>query len=295
MCGLSSLDVGEPGGQPATGKEANAAARNTPARAAGTPVALGPDRLTDVAARGVAVPMYDRGRLAPRVAHIGVGGFHRAHLAVYLDELAAAGGDWGIGGLGVLPADRAMAAALGPQDCLYTLIERGAGEPHAAVIGSLVDYRHTAGRPQESIDRLADPGVAIVSMTITEAGYALDGPGAPTFELLAAALDVRRRSGAPVTVLSCDNLPGNGAAARRATLAAAARVDAALATWIEEHCSFPNSMVDRITPVTADADRAWLLEAHGISTTGRSSPSRSGSGSSRMTSRPVGPTGRRSG
>src|ERR1700710_3050334 len=82
-------------------------------------VSLGQAQLAEVASRGVPVPTYDRAGLAPRLVHVGVGGFHRAHLAVYVQELAAAGGDWGIVGLGLLQQDGRMAEALRAQDCLY--------------------------------------------------------------------------------------------------------------------------------------------------------------------------------
>lgn len=232
----------------------------------GPTVAVTTANLATIASRGIAVPGYDRSRLVGRIAHIGVGGFHRAHLAAYTDDLAADGSDWGIRGLGLLAGDQAMADALAPQDHLYTLIERGAEEPRAAVIGSVVDYLAAATRVDEAVAWLADPAVAIVSMTITEAGYS---PGerdrAPTFDVIAAALATREASGAgPVTILSCDNLPGNGDAARSATLSAARRISGELETWIDANCTFPCSMVDRITPVTADDDRRWLADRHGI-------------------------------
>jgi mannitol 2-dehydrogenase len=238
-----------------------------------TTISLDQAHLERIAARGVPVPTYDRARLAPRIVHVGVGGFHRAHLASYAHELACAGGDWGIVGLGLLEQDAAMAAALRPQDHLYTLIEKGAGRPVPAVIGSIIDYVHApAGHAAAVAELVASPATSILSLTVTEAGYGDPPAGRPptgaaaTFDRLAAALAVRRsRGGGPLTILSCDNLPGNGDAARRVTLAAAQRAgDAGLAPWIEEHCTFPNSMVDRITPVTADADRAWLREATGI-------------------------------
>ena len=146
------------------------------------PLELTTANLDAIAARGVPVPTYDRDSLRPRLAHIGVGGFHRAHLAVYPHELAEDGGDWGIRGLGLLPGDAGMAAALHAQDCLYSLVEKGADEPTTAVIGSIVDYRHTAGRPDATIELLADPTVAIVSMTITEAGYSPDVTTGSTFD-----------------------------------------------------------------------------------------------------------------
>jgi mannitol 2-dehydrogenase len=232
---------------------------------------LGQAHLAEVMRRGVSVPAYDRGRLAPRIAHVGVGGFHRAHLAVYAHELASAGGDWGIVGLGLLEQDARMAAALRAQDHLYTLIEKGAGAPSAAVIGSIIGYVHAPpGHDAAVAELVASPSTSILSLTVTEAGYAEPSAeqaasGAATFDRLAAALAARReRATGPLTILSCDNLPGNGDAARRATLSAAARADAERAAWVQENCTFPNSMVDRITPVTADADRAWLRDTIGI-------------------------------
>jgi mannitol 2-dehydrogenase len=236
------------------------------------PISLRQDHLAEIALRGVPVPRYDRARLQPRIVHIGVGGFHRAHFAVYAHELAAAGGDWGIVGLGLLPQDAEMAAALGGQDHLYTLVEKGNGEPNAAVIGSIIGFVHApAGHDDAVAELIAAPTTSVLSLTVTEAGYAepdaeQSTAGAPaTFDRIAAALAVRRaRAGGPLTVLSFDNMPGNGRAARRATLSAAARFDPELPAWVQENCTFPNSMVDRITPVTADADRAWLLESTGI-------------------------------
>ena len=229
------------------------------------PLELTTANLDGISAHGVPVPTYDRARLQPRLVHIGVGGFHRAHLAVYLHELAERGGDWGIRGLGLLPHDATMAAALHAQDCLYSLVEKGAGEPTSTVIGSIVDYRHTAGRPADTVELVADPTVVIVSMTITEAGYSSDVPPDSTFDLLARALQRRRQAGGGgITILSCDNLPGNGDAARQALLAAAAAGAEGLTVWIESNCTFPNSMVDRITPVTSAEDRAALLARDGI-------------------------------
>jgi mannitol 2-dehydrogenase len=120
-------------------------------------------------------------------------------------------------------------------------------------------------------DLVASPSTAILAMIITESGYDEPSPeqvasgAAATFDRIAAALAIRReRDAGPLTILSCDNLPGNGDAARRATLAAAARTDSALAAWVEANCTFPNSMVDRITPVTAESDREWLRDSAGV-------------------------------
>ena len=241
-----------------------------PAREVGTggsraPVTLADTALPAIAERGIPVPGYDRSRLVPRIVHIGVGGFHRAHLAVYTHELAALGGDWGIRGVGMLASDAAMRDALTAQSGLYTLIEREDDQAEPRVIGSIVDYAFTAGRPGAAIGILADQRVAIVSLTITEAGYAVADRDDTAFDLIAAALELRRDAGSPpLTILSCDNLPGNGSVARAATLAAARRRNRALAEWIDSACTFPNSMVDRITPSTTDGDRAWLARERGV-------------------------------
>jgi mannitol 2-dehydrogenase len=212
--------------------------------------------LSAIEALGVPVPHYDRAALDPRILHLGVGGFHRSHMALYTDEL----GDWAIRGVGLLDADRRMADALASQDCLYTLVERDSDGSRPRVIGSIVDYVLGA---DELTRRLADPALAIFSLTITEGGYSL-AQANPTLEAIADGLEARRASGAPLTILSCDNLPSNGDVARAAitTVCAARSVD--LARFVEGACTFPNSMVDRITPQTTDADRAWLRDEVGI-------------------------------
>ena len=235
-----------------------------------SPIALCDRTLPDIAARGVPVPTYDRRRLEPRILHVGVGGFHRAHLALYTHELAETGSDWGIRGLGLLRQDVRMAKALDLQDHLYTLVERGGDDARAQIVGSIIDYRLVHDSPVGAAELAADPGVTILSLTITEAGYGDGAAGLPsstptTFDVIAMGLERRRELGhPPLTIVSCDNLPANGDAARRATLIAARRRSASLAGWTERHCTFPNSMVDRITPATSDADRAWLLDAVGV-------------------------------
>jgi mannitol 2-dehydrogenase len=220
--------------------------------------------LGEVAARGVPVPRYDRSRLRPRILHIGVGGFHRAHLALYVHELAEAGSEWGIRGLGLLEADRRMETILRSQDYLYTLVEKGDGEPRSQVIGSIVDYVLAVDDAMTVAAKIADPETAIVSLTITESGYSLERPNR-TIEAIAGGL-ARRRAEAdtPLTILSCDNIPGNGDVARAAVLRVCEERDADLARWVETACTFPNSMVDRITPQTTDSDRAWLRDSLGI-------------------------------
>ncbi len=175
--------------------------------------------LEAIAARGIPVPTYDRSELRPRVLHLGVGGFHRAHLALYAHELAEAGSDWGIRGLGLLRGDLRMRDALAPQDYLYTLVEREDDEARVQVVGSIVDFVVTVDEPQAFAAQIADPGIEILSLTITESGYSLETRNA-TIEAIVDGLDARRAAGgAPLTILSCDNLPGNGTVARNAVMA----------------------------------------------------------------------------
>lgn len=226
----------------------------------------------------VAVPRYDRSALRRSIVHIGVGGFHRSHLAAYVDELCRAGNtDWAIVGTGTLAGDGAMATALESQDHLYTLITRGAGETSVRIIGSIVDYLHAHPDPRNLIEQVAHPDTQVISLTVTEGGYPINdqtgvfdplsntaGPGS-AFAILAEGLELRRiSSGAPVTILSCDNILANGTAAKRSTLGEAGRFGDALVQWIGESVSFPDSMVDRITPATTDNDRKWLRQTHGI-------------------------------
>jgi mannitol 2-dehydrogenase len=229
-----------------------------------TSIALTDPNLGDIAALGIAVPEYERTRLVSRILHIGVGGFHRAHMAVYTDDAAAAGGSWGIRGVGLLDADTRMAEILREQDCLYTVVERDSEASRARVVGSIVDYAFVAGDEAELSRLVSHPDLAVLSLTITEGGYSLSTPNA-TIETIVTALDARRRTGGfPLTVLSCDNLPGNGDVARGAIATVAAERSDQLAHYVETACTFPNSMVDRITPQTTEADRAWLREHAGI-------------------------------
>jgi mannitol 2-dehydrogenase len=230
------------------------------------PATLIPLRAASLAAiggLGLPVPRYDRERLVPRILHVGVGGFHRAHMALYTDEAAGAGDDWGICGVGLLDADRRMAEVLRAQDHLYTLIERDSDGSRSRIVGSIVDYALAADDDRAFAERVADPRTAILSLTITEGGYSL-ADGNPTIEAIVASLERRRAAGrAPLTILTCDNLPGNGDVARAAIVAVADRGGSELARYVEA-CTFPNSMVDRITPQTQDHDRTWLRDEVGV-------------------------------
>jgi mannitol 2-dehydrogenase len=226
--------------------------------------AVAEQNLAAIASLGVPVPRYLRAALRPRILHVGVGGFHRAHMAVYTDETAAHGGTWGIRGVGLLEGDRRMAQVLRDQDHLYTVIERDSDGSQPRIVGSIVDYAFVAGDVDAFTRRLADPDIAILSLTITEGGYSLEKPN-PTIEAIVSALDARRRTGGhPITVLSCDNLPGNGNVARHAITTVASARGVELERYVATECTFPNSMVDRITPQTRKEDRAWLRDEVGI-------------------------------
>ncbi|QGF25160.1 mannitol dehydrogenase family protein [Raineyella fluvialis] len=236
----------------------------------------------------VSVPTYDRSGVTAGIVHFGVGGFHRAHQAMYLDRLMNQGEalDWGICGMGVMPSDARMRDVLRASDGLYTLVVKNPdGTREERVIGSIVDYVYAPDDPAAAVERLADPAIRIVSLTITEGGYNfhhvtgefdldnpdvrhdLADPGHPrtVFGLVCAGLALRRERGiAPFTIMSCDNIQGNGDMARRTFTAYAEALDPALAAWLRENVPFPNSMVDRITPVTTDADRADVAQRYGI-------------------------------
>jgi mannitol 2-dehydrogenase len=227
-----------------------------------TPIPLSSANLGAIEALGVPTPHYDRQALRPRILHLGVGGFHRAHMALYTDEVAADGGDWGIHGIGLLESDRRMAEVLRAQDDLYTLIERDSDGATARVVASIVHYTLAAGEGEAFARRIADRELAVLSMTITEGGYALAN-GNPTIEAIVAGLEARRLAGVgPLTILSCDNVPANGDVARAAIVAVAESKGVDLRFL--ESCTFPNSMVDRITPQTHDVDRAWLRDEVGV-------------------------------
>lgn len=203
----------------------------------------------------IAKPSYDRSEISVGIVHFGVGGFHRAHQAMYVDRLLEMGlaKDWGICGVGVLPGDRKMAKVMSDQDGLYTLIAMNPdGSRDARVIGSIVDYRFAPDDPEAVIELIAAPTTRIVSLTITEGGYFIDDAGPDSvFGLVTVALARRKERGVPSpTIVSCDNIEVNGGVAREAFTAYAERTDPVLAAWMKANTRFPNSMVDRITPVT---------------------------------------------
>jgi mannitol 2-dehydrogenase len=214
---------------------------------------------------GIAVPPYDRRALRPGIVHMSVGSFHRSHQAVYFDNLACRGElDWAVVGLG-LRRPR-LRAALVPQDGLYTVLARGAAGDQARVVGAMTRYLFAPEEGEAALAALTDERTAAVTLTITAAAYDVDAQETScALDYLVAALDRRRRAGrAPFTVLSCDNLPANGAVARAAVVARACLRDTRLAGWIDENVAFPDSMVDRITPRSTLADRELLARDYGM-------------------------------
>ncbi|MFZ7087017.1 mannitol dehydrogenase family protein [Curtobacterium sp. RRHDQ10] len=248
------------------------------------PITLAPDTLAEIAGRGIPVPGYDRSGITTGIVHFGVGGFHRAHQAMVLDRLLGEGKarDFGICGVGVLEQDRRMATTMAEQGGLYTLVlKHPDGTREARVIGSIVEYLLAVDDPEAVIEKMAADTTRIVSLTITEGGYnfdhvtgafQLDTPAVAAdlsgehlphtvFGLVVEALRRRRDRGtAPFTVMSCDNIQGNGHVAHDMFTAYARALDPGLGDWIDEHVHFPNSMVDRITPVTTDEDRAMVRD-----------------------------------
>lgn len=235
----------------------------------------------------VQVPGYDRANLAQSMIHIGVGGFHRAHQAAYIDDLCRNHGttEWGYCGVGLLAHDTHIRNALRAQDCLYTLVERSAAGNRARVVGSILQFMFAPDDPQAVIEKMASAETRIISLTITEGGYFIDQgsgvfqenhpdivhdlahPDRPNsaFGYLLEALDRRRQRGVnPFTVLSCDNVEGNGDVTRKVLLRFAELRDPSLKAWLADHGAFPNCMVDRITPATTDADRALVRDTFGI-------------------------------
>jgi mannitol 2-dehydrogenase len=219
--------------------------------------------------RGLQLPAYPRSSLVPSVVHIGLGGFHRSHQAVYFDDLAnATGSRWGIVAASV--RSRHVVDALVRQHGLYTMLDRGSHGESARIIGSLVDCLFGPDDPSRLLAVLTDPRTRLVTLTITGDGYATYGPRPDprlwtVWDYLVEALARRRRSAIqPFTVLSCDNIPANGQSARRALLAAARRRDEVLARWIERTVACPESMVDRITPAAGAEQEDYVQSAYGV-------------------------------
>lgn len=245
-------------------------------------------RLSNATVQGLpaatAVPLYDRTGVAPGIVHLGVGAFHRAHQAVYVDDCLAAGEtDWGIVGVSLRSPD--TNDALAPQDGLYTLAVRDSGGESLRVIGSILSLLVAPENPSAALAALTDPRTRIVTLTITEKAYLrASGGGLDTTHpdivhdlanpqmpktahgFLTESLARRRAAGCqPFTVLCCDNLPANGVTLHRLLVEfAALRGDASLAGHIADTVAFPSSMVDRIVPATTDTDRTRISGLLGV-------------------------------
>ncbi len=232
----------------------------------------------------VQIPRYDRSKLTAGIVHIGLGNFHRAHMAVYLDDLFAKGlaHDWAILGAGVRAGDAAMRDALLAQDCLSTVIELDPAGKTARRVGSMIGFVPVQDDNAALIKAMSQPAIRIVSLTVTEGGYFINAatgqfdptapeiaadaaqPHATAFGAIIAALTARRAAGIPpFTVMSCDNLPGNGDVTRAAVVGLARLGNGELADWIAGNVAFPNGMVDRITPATGPRERA-MAAAFGL-------------------------------
>ncbi|GGE62695.1 mannitol dehydrogenase family protein [Actibacterium pelagium] len=232
---------------------------------------------------GVKGLAYDRAELRPGIIHIGLGNFHRAHQAWYLHRLFQQGQDldWAIIGAGVRSYDEVQRLKMAPQDYLTTLIELDPSGTSAEIVGSMIDYIPVVEGHGPLIERMAQPDIRIVSMTVTEGGYYLSPstkafdpthpdilqdvatPETPAtaFGAILAALRLRRATGTgPFTIQSCDNLPGNGEIMRKVVVSLARLTDPEFADWVADNCSFPNSMVDCIVPATGNRELALVQE-----------------------------------
>ncbi|WIV50048.1 mannitol dehydrogenase family protein [Marivivens sp. LCG002] len=241
--------------------------------------------LLDKLPETIGVPTYDRSALTASILHVGVGNFHRAHMAVYLDKLFALGEshDWAICGAGVRGGDAVMRERLMEQDLLTTVVELDPSGLTARVTGSMTEFLPVD--PNALIERMASPVTKIVSTTITEGGYYVNAltngfdaahpdmvadaahADAPktVFGMVIKALRLRRNNGLePFTFMSCDNLPENGHVAKQTVVGLARLSDPAFADWIAANVAFPNSMVDCITPATSDREREMVKDKFGI-------------------------------
>lgn len=250
-------------------------------------IALNQQNLKQIAER-VSSPTYGRSKLKTGIVHVGIGGFHRSHQAYYVHQLLEKHNtlDWGICGVGLREADRKIHDVFKKQDCLYTLVtQHPDGTVNSEVIGSIHDFLLAVDNPEAVVSKMADSDTKIVSLTITEGGYnfnpttgefdfenadiqhELQHPNEPKtiFGFLTAALKKRQQNGsAPFSILSCDNIQHNGDITRKMLLSFAEKQDPELANWIKTDVYFPNTMVDRITPVTTSSEIEYLQSTHGI-------------------------------
>ncbi|MEN3324770.1 mannitol dehydrogenase family protein [Mariniflexile soesokkakense] len=235
-----------------------------------------------------AIPKYNRSNIKTGIVHVGIGGFHRAHEAFYTDQLLhdETVTDWGICGVALLDFDIKIYNTLKEQNGLYTLVVKELdGSLSKRIIGSIVECLYAPENPSAVIEKMASPEVKIITLTITEGGYNyneatgefdfdnpliqhdLENPKAPKtiFGYLTQALKLRKENGLKgLTVQSCDNIQGNGDMTKKMLLSYIEKAEPELVPWMEANVSFPNAMVDRITPATSQADILNLIETTGI-------------------------------
>ncbi|KAL4782607.1 hypothetical protein BJX76DRAFT_287245 [Aspergillus varians] len=258
-----------------------------------SPLKLSSKNLAQILSAGkgqIKIPSYRRNAAVKEgIVHVGVGGFHRAHLAVYIDRLMQKHGvtDYAIAGVGLTPFDAKMRDVLRSQDHLYTVIERSAKGSFANIVGSINSYLLASDDREAVVAKMAHPDTHIVSLTITESGYyynenthelqsehpdiqfdldpANEKSPRTTYGFLYAALARRHQQGLkPFTVMSCDNMQKNGTITRNMLESFARLRNPEVASWIAEKGAFPNAMVDRITPQTSQADIAALADDFGV-------------------------------
>jgi mannitol 2-dehydrogenase len=238
--------------------------------------------------KDVLIPAYDRSKIKSGIVHIGIGGFHRSHEAFYIDRFLERQGvtDWGICGVALLESDRKIFNTLVNQDCLYTLmITESDGSLTVRVIGSIIECLFAPDNPEAVVEKMAAPDIKIITLTITEGGYNFDAatgefqiyepqiqtdlnnPKNPktVFGYLTQALKRRKERGIPgLTIQSCDNIQKNGHILKKMLLSYVKEAEPGLIDWIERQVTFPDSMVDRITPVTTQSDIDNLRSVYGI-------------------------------
>jgi mannitol 2-dehydrogenase len=236
---------------------------------------------------GIRIPGYDRGQVKAGIIHIGVGAFHRSHQAYYTDLILRdkKNSNWGICGIALLDSDRPNYTDLAAQDGLYTLtVAKPDGSYDTMVPGSLIEYLFAPDNPGAVIEKIAHPDIKIITLTITEGGYNfnssgeflmneplvqwdLSHPGQPktVFGYLAMGLKRRmERSLNGLTIQSCDNIQKNGDLLKKMLLTFIKESEPGLAAWVEKEITFPNSMVDRITPAATESDTEYIRNTFGI-------------------------------
>jgi len=250
-------------------------------------IKLNKKNLEQIESKGHKIPKYDNTSISAGIVHFGVGNFHRAHQAVYLNRLFNKGLDknWGIVGAGVMPYDEKMREALENQDYLFSVVEQSANDNNFEVVGSIIDYLSVNDK-LAIIEKLSQENIKIVSLTITEGGYFIDystglfddkNPSIiedakslenpkTVFGLILAALKRRKENNIePFTVMSCDNIPHNGVVTKNTLVGLANMIDNNFADWIKQNVAFPNGMVDRITPATTQRERDSIVNNFQVS------------------------------